>query len=740
MNDTKTAVFLKAMLLSSTTIGLTSGEHTEIKIEDVKLTPTVALKSCVKDGTNWLVTTADALQIDQSYTISIGPLTLPVLIGDSLNHLYSKKPLGYTRGKAGSIFRVFAPRASRVHLVIFNRFDDLKGRELEMRRDKDGVWELETTADWTGKFYGYRIHGPQGAIEKFDSSVIIADPYSKAVVSQNHYLHPAKTHILPDDDFDWEGDTGVSIHERDLIIYEAHVRDMTMHPSSGLHSKRRGSYLGLINENQRGGLPWMRQLGINAVELLPVQGFGTFEIPYKEQTGEAYNTWNPYARNHWGYMTNYFFAPEAFYSSGGKKDAGEWNGADARQVKEFKTLVKEFHRNDIAVIMDVVYNHVSQYDLNPFKYLDKQYYFRTDAKGEFWNDSGCGNDFKSESPMARRMIIDSILYWMKEYHIDGFRFDLAKIIDWETCEAIIAAAREENPNVIIIAEPWGGGYDPAGFSNRGWAAWNDKIRNGIKGWDPEHSKGFLFGEWQGDNNLESLRSFAMGTLQKHGGLFAKTEHAVNYLASHDNHTLGDFIRIGLGEVNANKPIDDLQKHALLSPAQLRLNKLAALTLFSAQGPLMIHAGQEFARSKVIASTTVPDTNVGLIDHNSYEKDDETNWLNFDHAEANSQLVDYYRGLILLRKRLRALRWADPEHFYFANTSDPLLLVYLINYNNEEILVALNGNPNQVHDVELPAGDWAVWVDAKAVYADKPAARLTGKLTIAPSSGCLLAKQ
>ncbi|MCB0261201.1 MAG: pullulanase, partial [Calditrichaeota bacterium] len=143
-----------------------------------------------------------------------------------------------------------------------------------------------------------------------------ADPYSPAVVSRNHYTHPAKTLILPPDDFDWEGDTWVDIPHRDLLIYEMHIRDLTADPSSGVAEKLRGSYLGLTAEDQQGGLPYLRALGINAVELLPAQDFANIEVPFRDSTVSTFNTWNPYARNHWGYMTSYFFAPESYYATG----------------------------------------------------------------------------------------------------------------------------------------------------------------------------------------------------------------------------------------------------------------------------------------------------------------------------------------------------------------------------------------------------------------------------------------
>ena len=225
-------------------------------------------------------------------------------------------------------------------------------------------------------------------------------------------------------------------------------------------------------------------------------------------------------------------------------------------------MVKEFHKAGIAVIMDVVYNHVSEYDQNCFKLTDKKYYFQLDEDQKFRTTSGCGNDFKSERPMARRLILDSVKYWMTEYHIDGFRFDLATILDWKTIALIIKEAKAINPDVIIIAEPWGGGkYDPAKFSRYGWAAWNDQFRNAIKGQNPENGQGFIFGKYWDFNNIDTIKRYICGNLVQDGGLFRQPGHSVNYLASHDDHTFGDFIRIGNGDVKPNEVIKDITQNA-----------------------------------------------------------------------------------------------------------------------------------------------------------------------------------
>lgn len=668
----------------------------------------------------------------------------------SLDSLYSDKPLGCLVENGKTTFRVFAPRATEVKLALFDKAEDETGKEILMKRDADGVWEHVEQGELYGKFYGYKVNGALGKGEMWNPNVVVADPYSKAVATKNTYRHEAKTLIL-DTRYDWEGDTWViPKNHNELVIYEAHARDLTAHASSGVEKK--GTYLGLVEKGKTGGLDYLKSLGVNAIELLPIHKFGTIEIPYRDSSvlreGYPLNTWNPYERNHWGYMTSYFFAPETYYATDGTLDPKKMNGTDGRAVREFKDMVKALHREGIAVILDVVYNHVSQYDYNCFKYIDKFYYFRTDSAGNFLSLSGCGNDFKTERPMARRLIVESVKYWMTEYHIDGFRFDLAAMIDFETAKEIYKEAKKINPNVILIAEAWGGGeYEPHLFSDIGWASWNDQIRNGVKGQNPDNGLGFIFGKFQGRNNVRSLRSFITGTLREDGGLFRQKEHSINYLESHDDHTLGDFIRLGLRDVKRDDVIKDLDQHAKLTPKQLALNKLAALFLFVSQGPIMIHEGQEFARSKVIAPTDAPDKNVGKIDHNSYEKDNETNYLNYHHAKLNAELVDYYKGLIALRKASPIFSSAPKSAVKFIDAKDTLVVAFRLDkaeYNQNadkksefDFLVVMNGHPRKATDFVLPEGEWQIVANEKKVSPLEPLGTAKGRIAIPASSGLIL---
>lgn len=681
----------------------------------------------------------------------------------NLDAVSSTKPLGCFVEKDATTFRLFAPRATSVKLVLFDNVGDAQGREFAMKSTNDGTWEhveRAPAASFYGKYYGYRVDGPKGAQEVFNPAIVVGDPYSKAVASYNAFPQSTRTLILTPElqKYDWQGDKWVipADHNK-LVIYEAHVRDMTAHPSSGVAYQ--GMYLGLTEGGKTGGLDYLKRLGVNAVELLPLYEFNNLEVPYKDEAAKKVfgksNDDNLYARNHWGYMTSYFFAPESYYASNGPQTAPkEWSGADGRAVREMKDMVKALHKAGLTVILDVVYNHVSDFDYNPFKYIDKMYYFRSEADGRLINTSGCGNDFKTERAMARRLIIESVKYWMTEYHIDGFRFDLAAMIDKTTCEEIAREARKINPNVILIAEPWGGGkYSPALFSDIGWAAWNDRIRNGVKGQNPKDGLGFIFGKHQGDNTNKSEKSFVNGTLREDGGLFRKKEHSINYLESHDDETMGDFIRLALRDMTMETVVTDINKHARLTPRQLALNKLAAVFLLTAQGPVMLHAGQEFARSKVIAKSDVADPNAGKLDRNSYNKDNETNYINYQHAISNTELVEYYRGLIALRKQYpSAFGGAAKSDITFLPTDDEFTIAFRIRHaaakgnakQPKSFIVGLNGNPDRDIAIALPQGKWAICGNNDRIALDEPVGLIpsTGmtRTVIKRASGLILAER
>ena len=651
-----------------------------------------------------------------------------------LDKIYSDKKLGSFVEDGKTYFRLFTPNAEKVSLIIFNSVDDKNGKEYEMTRDENAVWEVILDGEFYGKFYGFNVK------HKNKEAVLCIDPYAKAVASYNTFFTPRKSIIVKEDNYDWENDNWIQRDWRDIIVYEMHVRDMTEHNSSGV--KHRGTYQGLIEKGKTGGIDYLKNLGVNTIELLPSQEFANIEIPFKDTLNGKFNTWNPYERNHWGYMTAAFFAPESYYSEDVREiEKNKWSGTDAKAVTDFKDMVKAFHREDIAVIMDVVYNHLSEYEFGNLKEIDREYYFRLNPDGSYCAVSGCGNDLRTEAPMLRRLIVESVLYWMKEYHVDGFRFDLGKLLDWQTIETIIYEAKKINPDVVFVCEPWGGGYDPQGFSLRGWGAWNDQIRNGIKGENPMNGHGWIFGTWYGNNSPQRIKSYVNGTLTKDSlGLFQKPDHSVNYLEAHDGYTYGDFIRIGLGDVKPDQIIKDVDANAKLTPTQLKLNKLGALFLFTSRGMTMIHSGQEFARSKVIPVTNENDPHRGMIDHNTYDKDNEVNYINYNHAKLNQDLFDYYKGLIELRKSYKSFRRAEYDDVKFISVKDnEFALGYEVKHEEENFVVLFNAHPLKEVVCELPKGKWEVLVNQNKA-GTKSIESVSGIITIPTSSGFVLKKK
>ncbi|MFZ1730626.1 MAG: pullulanase [Bacteroidota bacterium] len=732
---------LLAQLESLTQLRLSFSEAAgRILLRDIIITPSVEIKSSRTEGNELLLETA-SFNLSREYSVLVrGVGILSVDFRQCLESLKPNQPLGCILQDGYYSFRLFAPRANAVRLYLFERPEQSVGTEYFLTASTDGVWEIALRSSLEEKYYAYRVDGPTSLLEKFNSQITIGDPYAHAVVTANTWRHPARC-LLPGliPDYDWEGDAHITVAPADLVIYEMHVKDMTAHPSSGVDSERAGTYRGLVQSGTRGGVEHLKGLGVNAVELLPCQHFASIEPPYLQHVGDGlYNLWNPYERNHWGYMTSYFFAPEPGYSEHAETAPGLWNAAAPAHINEFRDMVKALHRAGIAVIMDVVYNHTSQYDYQPLKYIDQKYYFRQGSNGMFADASGCGNDFATEMPMARRLIVDSIVHWIKEYHIDGFRFDLAAMIDKETLLQIRTAAQEVHPGIILIAEPWGGGkYDLKAFSELGYSAWNDLFRNGVKGSDPVNGKGYIFGGW-GNSQSEDFGKWILGSIMEKAGPFLDFSHSVNYLESHDGYTLGDFIRIATGSARPGQVIRDIREHVRLNPDQLKIAKLAAVLLFVARGPVMLHAGQEFGRSKVIADRGIADTHPGVVDHNSYEKDDETNWLNYEHAEWNSDLLEYYRGMIALRNRFRTLREAPMENYNFLSADVSVASGFEAKGidGEEDLIVLINGNIRETARYKLSRwGKWSVFAD-EFTADDRLLRRLDAdSITVAP--GCCM---
>ena len=618
----------------------------------------------------------------------------------------------------GIEFKIYAPSSDIVKLVIFEKVDDESGFEYPMEKLKNGDWTYFLKNAPLGTMYGYRLTGPWN-----DENVIVADPYSKATVTQNNWRHVAKSLVI-DAAFDWEGDTWTNIHPRDLIIYEAHVRDMTVHKSSNATAK--GSYLGFIEKDQNGGIEHLKSLGVNAVQFLPLWDFANFEIPYRQDADGMYNDWNPYERNHWGYMPTFFMAPESYYATDGTNEPLAWNGTDGRAISEMKSMVKSLHQEGMAVILDVVVNHISNYDWHPLKYIDKTVYFKLDEQGDFLSQC-CGNLLASDHQPVRDYIIESLKYWMTDYHIDGFRFDQAHLLSAETATFIIDELKKINPNVIIYGEAWD--EKEKEFSEMGWGSFNARFRDVLRGDLHNYDeKGFLFGNFRDSETLENLQALILGT----PNIYQSPAHAVNFLEVHDDYCLNDYLRLSSSRNSKDDIIDDPMKHIELDDDLLRKNKLGALILLTSQGIPIIHQGQDWAHSQIIAETDAHDPNVGKMDRNPYNKDNETNWVNWLEKEQNKELADYYSGLIDLRRTHTEFRHTTKKDFKFQGLADHALGYVIRN----RIAVYINGENSTAVETDLPEGKWQLIVDNEEVNLNG-IRQVSGKISIPPTSGMVL---
>ena len=641
---------------------------------------------------------------------------------------YQIKKIGLSYGafirNNGIEFKIYAPSSNKVNLVIFNNHTEKIGMEYPMKKAENGDWKYFLINAKIGTIYGYRLEGPFN-----DKNIIIADPYSKAAITQNSWRHIAKS-IVIDETFEWEGDTWKNMNQKDLIIYEAHVRDLTRHSSSKTKSK--GSYIGLIDKKQKGGIVHLKEMGINAIQFLPLWDYANFEIPYKIEADGMLNDWNPYERNHWGYMPTFFTAPESYYASDWNDIPEKWNGHNGNAVNEMKTMIKALHKENISVILDVVINHVSNYDYHPLKYIDKTIYFKLDENNDFISQC-CGNLLDTDNIKVQQYIIESLKYWMIDYHIDGFRFDQCSLLSPETAVMIRNELKSINPNVIIYGEAWN--EREKEFSKLGWGSFNAKFRDALRG-DLHNTeiKGFLFGQYRPQESLEDIRFIIMGSSYGKNPIYKSPSHSINFLEVHDNYTFNDYLRFSLG-INSKEDIIDEPIIILDKKTQIsKINKLAALILLTSQGIPIIHQGQEWAHSQIIATSDHPDPDIGKIDNNPYNKDNKTNWINWNHKDLNKELVDYYKNLIKIRKTIPMLRHAIEDDFKFQGLSK-----YALGYTiKNKVAVYINGDSSSSVSTELPQGNWVLLANENFANVNG-LQTISGDLTIPPTSGCILIK-
>ncbi len=444
-------------------------------------------------------------------------------------------PLGTTVLDGGVNFSLYSRTATGVELLLFDRDDDSQPSRvipIPPASRTYHYWHTFVPGIQPGQIYGYRVAGPAAPERglRFDTQKVLLDPYARAVVVPNDFSREAacregdntatalKSVVVDPTSYDWEGDAPLCRPSARTIIYEMHVRGFTRHPSSGLSETTRGTYAGLIEK-----IPYLQQLGVTAVELLPVYQFDAQDAP-------------PGKMNYWGYAPISYFAPHQAYSS--RRDP-------LGPVNEFRDMVKALHRAGIEVILDVVYNHTAEgNERGPtlcFRGIDNATYYMLEGGGAWYaNYTGCGNTLNANHPVVRRMIVDSLRYWVEHMHVDGFRFDLASILSRDPSGQPLP-----NPPVLwdiesepalagtkLLAEAWdaAGLYQVGSFVGDAWKEWNGRFRDDVRD--------FFRGE---PGSLRRVADRMVGSPEIYGHKEREAEQSVNFVTCHDGFTLNDLV-------------------------------------------------------------------------------------------------------------------------------------------------------------------------------------------------------
>ncbi len=586
------------------------------------------------------------------------------------------QPLGAIYTPQATTFRTFAPTASQLTLRLYQAPTNTQAEVFPMVKNPvDGSWDIKVPKNCLGYYYTFTAEGDDPG---FDPNRELIDPYARAVTAHNGRA------IVVYDDF--QVFPRPTFPPQDAIIYELHIRDFTIDPDSCV--QKRGKYLAFTEENTHlinrpdisTGLEHLSDLGVNTVQLMPIGEF------HNEESLDEYG---------WGYDVAHINSPDGWYAT---------ERFDGRRVKEVKQMIDALHRRGIKVVLDVVYNHTYE-SLNKrvysFEGLVPGYYYRRKLDGSYWNGSGVGNEFRSEAPMAKRFIIDSTKYWVTEYGIDGFRFDLMGLIDLGTMTELVKELKEIDSNLLIYGEPWAGGDTPIGITTKGkqrekgFSVFNDHFRDAIKG-SVFHARerGFV----QSGVNVDRVKQGIKGAIDDFASAPIET---INYMECHDNHTFAD--RILLSTLD-DASITDQDRRAM--------NKLGAAILFTSQGIPFMQSGQEFARSKK-----------GM--DNTYNKPDAVNMLRWQEKLINHDLFQYYSGLIALRKAHPLFRLATEEQvreaIRFLDTDlgvslpEKTIMYILRDVTDTDswtrALLFFNANSKQ-EEFMLPLGKWDIFVDDK----------------------------
>jgi len=562
-------------------------------------------------------------------------------------------PLGATVYAIGINFCLYSKHATGVELLLFdseNIVHPSRVIPLDSQRNRTShYWHVFVPGLKVGQIYAYRVHGPFDPENghRFDPQKVLLDPYARAVVGED--IYDRKAAILPGDNcatalkgvvvdnrsYDWEGDRTLRIPYAKSVIYEMHVGGFTRHPSSGLPEEERGTFAGIIDK-----IPYLQDLGITAVELLPIHQFDPQDV-------------QPGLENYWGYSTLGFFAPHRGYSS--RKDP-------LGPVNEFRDMVKALHRAGIEVILDVVFNHSAEGNHTgptlSFKGIDNETYYllEDDNLAHYSNYTGCGNTLKASHAVVGRLILDSLRYWVSQMHVDGFRFDLASVLSRDLAgnpleDPPILWSIESDPILAgtkLIAEAWdaAGLYQVGTFIGDRFAEWNGPYR--------DHVRQFVKGD---RGSVPDLAARLLGSPDIYHKPNREPNRSIHFVTCHDGFTLNDLVSYNqkYNEANneANRDGTDANhswncgvEGPTDNPAidQLRQRQIRNFLtlLFMAQGTPMLLMGDEIRRSQ-------------LGNNNAYCQNNEMNWFNWDDIETEYDLLRFTQGIIHFTQDLEIFR-------------------------------------------------------------------------------------
>ena len=628
--------------------------------------------------------------------------------------VYYEKDLGLTYSKEFSIFKVWAPTAAAGELLFYKEGDGGKPfKTINLEKGIRGTWHSQVEGDLAGMFYAFRVN----IDGKWSNEV--PDPYAKTagVNGKRGMVVDLKTTNPAGWDTDRSPVFSSTNKATDAVIYELHIRDASIDENSGI--KNKGKYLGLAEEGTKSkegfatGLDHLKELGVTHIHLLPFFDYNSVDEskPDKQQ----YN---------WGYDPLNYNVPEGSYST------DPYNGAT--RINELKQLVAAFHKNGLSVVMDVVYNHVADAGRSNFNQLVPGYYFRHKKDGGFSDATACGNETASEMPMMRKFMLESLTYWVKEYHIDGFRFDLMGVHDIETMNIISDELHRIKPGILLYGEGWTAGASPLpdslralkknAYKLRNIAVFSDDVRDGIKGSVFEiKDRGFASGK----EGMEESVKFGIVAASNHPQVdlskvnYSKKPYSkapwnvITYCECHDNNTLWD--KLSLSCPGATKE------------EVVKMQQLALTIVLTSQGIPFLHAGTEFLRNKK-----------GV--ENSFNAGDSINKINWSLKNENNSTYQLVKYLIKLKKAHPAFRMTTnvdiKKNIQFDDNCPGGTVVYTINGAAvkdkwKKIFVAFNGSSEE-QLVNLPSGKWSTATDAVASVRMK-----SGKLAIDKYSATIL---